>query len=234
MQFFFGTFLSDLSQSETHLSFLKRHPWLFRLLSPLLLTFGLFIASFPENGAERLPWSRTLIYYGGFIFPSNASVPHYYTAFGLQSITLAIHFSSSAKQVLSNRLFLWLGRHSYAIYLIHGTLIRTVGTWMFFGYALPTPEVKDDGSIDLGPQLQICTKLKWYTRMPFFWVLLYACAMIWTRWVDPSCARVTEMMVKKMFEEEDMRTPVRRGSSAGSSEVDEREAEKSLLTLLPR
>lgn len=234
MQMFFGTFLSDLSQSYSHQEFLRRHPWPFRIISPFLLVFGLFIASYPENGAEHRPWSRWLINYGGFIFPTNASVPHYYTAFGLQFITLAIHFSSIAKTILSNNFFLWLGKHSYAVYLIHGTLIRTIGTWMFFGYTLPKEKVRKDGTIDHGPQLQICTRLRWYAWMPVFWALLYACAMVWTRWVDPFCARVTEWMVKRVFEEEGASTPVRRNSSSASSTMDEKEAERALTSLLPR
>jgi len=169
----------------------------------------------------------------GYIFPSGASIPHYFTAFGLQFVVIAIHFSSLARTILSNNFFLWLGKHSYSVYLIHGTLIRTVGTWMFFGYTLPEETVLDDGSIDLGPQLQICTQIKWYIRMPFFWVLLYACAMSWTRWVDPLCARITEWMIKKAFDDEESRTPVRRGSSSANSAIGEKEVERSLMTLLP-
>lgn len=234
MQLFFGLFLADLSQSHTHQIQLRNNSWIFRIISPLLLIFGLFIASYPENGEAETSWSRALRGVAGYVFPSNASVPHYYTALGLQCITLAIHFSSLAKTILSNSIFLWLGKHSYAVYLIHGTLIRTVGTWMFFGYALPPETVRDDGSIDPGPQLQICTQIKWYMRMPVFWILLYLCAISWTRWIDPFCARVTELMVKKVFDDEESRTPIRRGSSSAASAVDEKEAERSLMTLLPR
>lgn len=228
MQFFFGVFLADLSQTPSHLNFLKSYPQPFRLISPLLIASGLFMASYPESEAQRLPWSRFLTNYGGFIFPFGADTPRYFTAFGLQCITLGIHTSPSAKNLLSNSFFLWLGKHSYAVYLLHGTLIRTIATWMFFGWTMPKIIVREDGSLDYGPQLQVCGRWRWYGWMPFWWIGLYSCAIAWTKWVDPVCARITESMVRCAFEEEES-VRGERSNTVTSSSSREREAEKPLL-----
>lgn len=196
MQFFFGVFLSELSQSHT-----THNVWLSRLLTPLLIFLGLCFASYPEADQKWQRWSSSMTNLSGWIFPAQSDTPKYYTSIGLNLIVLGIHLSPAMKSLLSNRYFLFLGKHSYAVYLLHGTFLRTVMTWMYLGIETPTDVTQEDGSVEAGPTLEVCGRVRWYALMPIGIALLYACAISWTRWIDPWCARITEKLAGYVFDD---------------------------------
>lgn len=173
--------------------------------APILLIAGLYLASFPETFAERAPWSAKLQYLSTFILKADADKPRYFTAFGLELIVLSIHFSPRTREILSNRLFLWLGKNSFAVYLLHGTLLRTFLTYVLYGIQLPTMEVEnEDGTFD-DVKLTIENPLKMIFWIPVFFVVLYGIANFWTGKVDPLCAewsRGIELYVFKREEKE--------------------------------
>ncbi|KAF8860641.1 hypothetical protein BDZ45DRAFT_587984 [Acephala macrosclerotiorum] len=201
MQLFFGAFLSDLSQHPPHLAWCAARKWPARVLSPILCLIGLLLASYPEDKAQWMTWSRVMGQTSVYIFPADNETPRFYSGIGLIFFALGIHFSNAMKDVLSNKYLLWFGKNSFAVYLLHGTLLRTLLVWMYFGLKTPLDIIHEDGTIEPGPPLKICGRARWYFWLPIWFVILYYIANLWTKYVDPWCARVTEKLVKYVFEE---------------------------------
>lgn len=106
------------------------------------------------------------------------------------------------KDLLANRYFLWLGKQSFAVYLIHGTLLRTLLTWMVYGVRTPRPVQNEDGVWQAGEVLKVKSWPMLVVHIPLFFVILYSLAMIWVKYVDSACARWTESLVKYVQRED--------------------------------
>jgi peptidoglycan/LPS O-acetylase OafA/YrhL len=175
------------------------------ILSPFLIFIGLVFASYPEHNPEWVGWSRALHSFSTYIIPPNKDTCRYMTAFGVSFIALGIHFSPRARALLSNRLFLWLGKNSWAVYLLHGTLIRTVVVWMLYGMTMPADVAvtNDEGETHMemghltmrGPFAQVIL-------IPIWFCLVYICAEGWMRVVDPICSRWASAIEKFMVGED--------------------------------
>lgn len=210
-------FLSELAQEPSHQAWLSARKWPGRVLSPFLILIGFVLASYPEKNPEWASWSQKMLEIGLWIFPRDVEFPRYYSALGLDFIALGIHFSGGVKGVLSNKYLLWLGKNSFAVYLLHGTLLRTVLVWMVFGVHFP-PEVQlEDGSMVPG-KLQACGRLRFWFWLPIWFALLYTMASLWTKYVDPLCARITQRLENYVFDEP-YKSP---------------QSEKSILATLPQ
>ena len=158
---------------------------------------GLYFASFPKYwmSAPLATWSGSLLVLGEKIFPLDVDYARRFTALGVQLTTLGLQICPWLQQVLSNKLFLSLGRYSFAVYLIHGTLLRSLLVWALYGITGKPwePKVGDDGQ-EVPPQ--------WLPRrfhgVPFLLVTamwlccVYYCAYVWTAYVDNWCARLTQ------------------------------------------
>jgi peptidoglycan/LPS O-acetylase OafA/YrhL len=217
MQFFFGAFLCDLSQHPGHVAWLASRKWPGRVLSPLLIIFGLYLASYPELNPDFMPWSNYMLQTSFLIFPKEAEIPRFYTGIGLLFIALGIHFSTFVKNVLSSQHLLWFGKNSFAVYLLHGTLLRTLLVWMYFGIHTPPDIINEQGQPAPGPPLKLCGRARFWFWLPIWLVILYSIANLWTKHVDPWCARLTQKIEKYVFDD-------------GKDEVEK----NNLLSPLPR
>lgn len=189
-------FLADLSNHAPVQKWSSARPWTQKILSPVLLILGLYLASYPEDHAEWSPWSASLKRFSTYILPEGYDTARYFTAYGLELITLSIHFSPRLKDILSNRYFLWLGNHSFGVYLIHGTLIRWVLTWCFYGTKVPAPVQDDKMEWHPGPDLKMRGPFVQAICYPLWFLLLYSLAHLWIEYVDPLCARWTVAIEK--------------------------------------
>ncbi|KAI9052587.1 hypothetical protein LZ554_003930 [Drepanopeziza brunnea f. sp. 'monogermtubi'] len=202
MQFFFGVFLADLSQHPPHQAWVAARTWPGRVLSPVLIFIGLLLASYPEDKAQWMKWSKIMGQTSVYIFPKDNETPRFYSGIGLIFIVLGIHFSNAVKNVLSNKYLLWFGKNSFAVYLLHGSLLRSVMVWMYFGIKTPPDVQGADGKMVPGPNLKICGRVRWYFWMPIWFVMLYWVAYLWTKHVDPLFAKMTEGLVRYVFEDQ--------------------------------
>lgn len=200
MQFFFGVFLSELSQLPAHNEWLaNKSKVLTRLVSPVLFTLGLYLASYPADHAGWTPWSRSLMTLATYIFPPGCDVPHFFTGIGIILIALAIHVSGFLKTALSSKYLLWLGKNSFAVYLLHGCLLRSILCWMVWGIHAPTDFMNSEGKLERPPPKQRGGLPQvWFSVLMFF-VVLYYLANQWMRFVDPWCARITQKLEKYMW-----------------------------------
>ena len=201
MEFFWGVFMADLQNHPSANGFLGRFPRVCRLLSLVFLAAGLTLASYPERYAHACTWSRIQQSLLEALSPSpKAELPRYASGLGLQLITIGLHFNPWMRDLLSNRWFLWLGRQSFAVYLLHGPLLRSVLCWMIFGFTLE-PEASDGNGKMFRPLIPYPGHQRLLLCLPIWLPLVYASAVAWTTYVDPWCARMTEKMVAYVLPE---------------------------------
>ncbi|KAL5355384.1 acyltransferase family-domain-containing protein [Aspergillus floccosus] len=209
MQAIYGMFLSDLSYEAAWRDFIDRHRWPRRIVAGFLAITGLLIAGYPGEHPEWATWSDIMYKAAQYIFPPEVNIGKRYTAVGVDLIIFAIYISPSTKEFLSSRLLLWLGKQSFAVYLVHGTLLRTVLCWMLYGISgQPWEEIVDengnpiydeDGNRVLPPWLPIRPPWVVAISIPAWIALVYFCASLWTNYVDPFCARITQKIENWMF-----------------------------------
>ncbi|KAI9933297.1 hypothetical protein ASPWEDRAFT_114544 [Aspergillus wentii DTO 134E9] len=210
MQAIYGMFLSDLSFDFSFREFINYHSWGRKLVALFLAISGLFIASYPGEHPEWITWSDYMFHLAQYLFPPDVNLGKRYTALGVDLVILAIYISPSTKEFLSNRLLLWLGKQSFAVYLIHGTLLRTVLCWMLYGITgQPWEETKDaDGNL-VDPQwIPLRAPSIVAISIPTWIMIVYFCASLWTRYVDTFCAAVTQKLERLMFEEDEKQPPL--------------------------
>lgn len=198
-------FLSDLAYETSFKEFVDNHSWARKMVSIPLTILGLLVASYPGEHPEWSTWSNLMFQVAQYIFPPEVNIGKRYTAVGIDMIIFAIFISPSTKDLLSNRMFLWFGKQSFAVYLVHGTLLRTVLCWMLYGItAQPWEETVDENGNPVQPPW-IPIRPPWVVAIsiPCWIVLVYICASLWTSYVDPFCAKLTQKLEKLVFVEDE-------------------------------
>ena len=209
MQFFFGTLLSDFSNHQPTLDYINARPWLRRYAPPVLMMLGLYLASYPEDHADWTNWSQQLKDWSTYVLLLKQDIPRFYTGIGMDLICIAIFLSPWLKEALSSRYLLWLGKNSFAVYLIHGTLIRTVLTWCMYGIHVPAKVQKEvEGKMEWvkGPALKNSGYGAMAVFIPLWFIMLYYLADLWTKHVDPLCAKWTAWFEKVTLNESEKQT----------------------------
>lgn len=214
MQAVYGMFLSDLSYETAFKEFIDDHKWGRRIVSSTLCICGLLICSYPGAHPEWSTWSQAMKDAAQYIFPPEVNIGRRYSALGVDLIIFAIYISPTTKEFLSSSILLWLGKQSFAVYLVHGTLLRTVLCWMLYGITgqpwegQPTDgngnPILDEQGEPLHPQW-IPLRPGWVVgiSIPAWIVLVYLSASMWTRYVDPFCAKMAQKLEKMMFQEDE-------------------------------
>lgn len=213
LQAVYGMFLSDLAHDTPFHDWVLAQKWPRRAVALSLTIIGLFIASYPGEHPEWSLWSDYLREFAYYIFPADVNIGKRYSALGLDMVILAIYLSPSTKEFLANRVLLWLGKQSFAVYLVHGTLVRTVLCWMLYGISGQpwAGEIVDEKGQpiydDFGEPMHphwIPIRAPWVVAIsiPACIALVYVCATLWTTYVDPLCAKLTQKVEKAVFEDE--------------------------------
>lgn len=203
--------LCDLTLHAPFQEMLASHQTPRRICSAILIIGGLYLASFPAHQPEWAGWSRGMLSLEWYLFPEATALPKRFTAVGVEMISLGIVLSPAIQTILSSRFFLWLGRNSFAVYLTHGTLLRTAFVWMVYGISgqRPGEPWKDftnkDGEIMEPPSgwLPRCGRVAMSFNIIIWLVLVYTCAHYWTSYVDPFCANLTQRLETLVSEDSD-------------------------------
>ena len=139
---------------------------------------------------------------GHYMFPSGVEYARYYPGLGSNVLTLGVMFNDTAKKLLSQRLFLFLGKNSFPIYLLHAPLIRTVLTWVLFGFSKRPDNGRDDKGHQMWGWLPVASTWVILIAVPLFYVFLYRVANLWSNYVDPFCGKVTQWFEDLVFRDD--------------------------------
>ncbi|CAK7272175.1 hypothetical protein SEPCBS119000_004986 [Sporothrix epigloea] len=206
MQFFFGVFLSEAQNHPASGEFLHRYPRVCRLIfCPFFLILGCFIASYPEAHPERVTWSRILHSVLSSVLPNDSDYSRFASGFGVQLMAIGLHFSPKMRDILANRVFLWLGKNSFAVYLLHGPLMRSVLAWLVFGFKTLPDTVDGEGKL-VHHNTPFPGMMHLYVCLLFWIPFNYGVAHLWTTYVDPWCANVTTKFVKLVTHDDSEKT----------------------------
>ncbi|KAH8898211.1 hypothetical protein GQ53DRAFT_711367 [Thozetella sp. PMI_491] len=212
-----GTLLAELTIHRPTQNFLATHSRVLTyVVSPLLILTGLFIGSYPHEHEDWTGWSlwlhKTFVdplgdrSVGSILVPAGSDPPRRMSSAAVQFCAIAIFLSPTLKDMLSSRLLQWLGKHSFAVYLVHGTILRTVGMWIVYGISgepWNEPRFNEDGTQKDPEWIRPKSSFHKMVAAIVFVSLTYTAAWAWMKWVDSACANATEWLAKKVFEEED-------------------------------
>lgn len=197
MQFFWGTLIADLQNSDTAAALLMRRPRISAVLSGVFVFWGLTFASFPESNAEWMTWSRFLMDSMRPILPRNADFPGFSSGIGLEFITFGIFLSPMLQRLLSSKYLLFLGRMSFAVYLLHGTLLKTTLVWMLYGVQT-LPDHEDQNGNMVQTRLRYPGHISLIAWQIVWLPMLYGIANLWMTYVDSWCERMTNKLVERV------------------------------------
>jgi peptidoglycan/LPS O-acetylase OafA/YrhL len=120
--FIFGIILADFTQNYSNaLKIFSRGviPW-------ILLTLGLLFSSYP-NYVDQSDLTNT--FYG--VLPHLRGLGGGYSMFGAVIVFTAVLINPRLQKMLSGKGFVFLGRISYAMYVIHFLLLGSFSSWLF-------------------------------------------------------------------------------------------------------
>jgi hypothetical protein len=191
---FFGIFLAEFQMDDLTNAFISTKPLIASIISTCTIIFGGYIASYPEANIEALAWSRGLHTFFTYILPTDPDYGHFSSSIGLMCICFGITLSPFLQKALSSKYLLFFGRMSFAVYLLHHSMMKTVLTWMLYGIHTKPAHMNDQNEPEI-------TKLEYPGHMVFFlwsvvwWPMLYGVAFLWTQHVDPRCERLANKLV---------------------------------------
>ena len=200
---FAGILFAEMSLDKDVQEWAENHPYIRTVASAFCILLGMFFCSYPEENPEWAGWSNSMTKFGDYIFPNGVEYARYYPGLGSNVLTLGVMYNDTAKELLSNRFFLFLGKNSFPIYLLHAPMIRTFLTWCLFGFSSRPDGGKDDQGHDLPPGwLPVASTWVVLIVLPLFYVLLYRLANLWSNYVDPFCGTVTQWFEDLVFRDD--------------------------------
>lgn len=139
---FLGITLGELSLSEFPKLAAPYSPY----VSPPTILLSLFLMSYPGSFERNASWSIWLHDFAISHLPQEVhfAIERFYGSLGGLLLIIGIIISPHLRWALARPPFLWLGKVSFAIYLVHGMFLRTIFAWLLhLGQSL-TPMTEHD------------------------------------------------------------------------------------------
>jgi hypothetical protein len=207
-QFLYGVILCDVGSEKGFRDVINSYPKVRRAVLTMLIVVGWYVACYPGEHYEWAAWSVQLKNIGDWIIPLGAaSYPKRFTAIGWDLMVTGIWLSPSLQSMFSNKLFMWVGRNSFAVYLTHGTVLKVGLARLIYGWSTSPYHVEQpkDGQGD-AIEHYIPRSTNWFVwalAIPTFFVVEYTIAHLWTTYVDSQCAKATKWLEDAMFEKDE-------------------------------
>ncbi|KAF2662590.1 hypothetical protein K491DRAFT_733970 [Lophiostoma macrostomum CBS 122681] len=204
-QFLYGVLLCDIGSEPRFRQWVNEWTRTRRAIQTSLIILGIYVASYPGERPEWADWSAQLHDIGDYIFPAGTAEYHKrWSAVGWCLMVVGIWMSPTMQGIFSNKLFMWFGRNSFAVYLTHGTVLRVFAARMIYGWSgEPFSITQNENGDPVHHWLKRSGPLTFMVAIPVFFVVEYTIAHYWTTYVDAWCAKATKLLEDAMFESED-------------------------------
>jgi peptidoglycan/LPS O-acetylase OafA/YrhL len=116
--------------SQITVSGLRNCTTLVHALPLMGFMFSLYILSFPDESPEKSPGYINMIAYTPAHYVVLGLVNRFWLAIGAFICVLSINFSPFLQGVFNTRLAQYLGKISFALYIVHGPILYTIGVRM--------------------------------------------------------------------------------------------------------
>jgi peptidoglycan/LPS O-acetylase OafA/YrhL len=164
----------------------------------LMIIVGMFMAGYPQDAQQNAHWSHVMQRMMHSMTPKDSDVRRYWDHLGASTVLLGIFFSRNARNVLTSKVFNFLGRVSFPVYLMHNTFIKSVLTWMVYLPSYLNPPRNEKGE---QMDLQRGSTTHVFIAVAVFYYLLYRTALFWVDHIDPICAKLVSKATRWAYGE---------------------------------
>ena len=201
---FAGILLAELHQSDIPL----RLSAISLIYTPFLLFLSLFLMSFPAEFQDQARWSNFLLKLHYKVFPKNAFVDRSWPAVGGMLLCFTIIMSPHLRKALSHRVFLWLGKISFPLYLLHGSFMRSILAWMLFANQdLTEMEERNGADVFVTMKYPLPSSTTFYIVIPIFFPILFTATHLWAAKVEPHFGAITKKAEEVLCGKKDTARP---------------------------
>ena len=186
---FSGVLLPELHNPDIPIR-ISPFSWIYT--GPLTL-LSLFLMSFPSEFQRQTRWSYFLYRLHYRVFPANAFIDRSWTSVGSMLLCFTAVMSPHLRRVLTHRVLLWLGKISFPLYLLHGSFMRSILSWLLFANQ-SLVEMQEHN----GQQAYVVMKYPlpstptfWFV-IPIFFAILFPAAHLWTVMIEPHFGAITK------------------------------------------
>jgi peptidoglycan/LPS O-acetylase OafA/YrhL len=163
----------------------------------LTLPVSLFLMSYPPSLPETASWSAALT----DLLPHLPETPEPFRllpSIGAFLLVSGVITSPGAKRALATPAAARLGRASFAIYLLHGMVLRSVFAWvLFWGAELEDVDIEDPtGRRDwvVASRYAVPGAGRCVVAVAVAVLVLAGAVLVWVRWVERWCGAVAGMV----------------------------------------
>lgn len=188
-----GMFIAELSYDQSDLKPFLGNSKLSKAVPIAVLVVGIIVAGYPERHPEWCSWSNSLRIIGMNIFRPGAELSRNWGSVGASLILVGILFWPSAKTFLAHPLLVWTGKVSFAVFLIHSFLIRSLFCSMLYTHSTPPNDI-DPGKTTNAHSLQRAHGLNLITISLIFFPFLYLMAHLWSTHVESRCDQISQLV----------------------------------------
>jgi peptidoglycan/LPS O-acetylase OafA/YrhL len=166
----------------------------------VVVASSLFIMSYPGSFAESASWSSHMLIFAKAYFPAEAlhAIERMYGSIGGVLLIQGIIVSPHARWLLSRPPMLWLGKVSFAVYLLHGMFLRTIFAWLLhIGTSMQTfTEPNGQGKFYAVERLSLPGLLQRAMATVVTIVCIGLASHVWNAKLEPIFARITNRLEK--------------------------------------
>lgn len=192
-----GIFFAELSMFSSITSFATNRTIFSKALTVTLLIAGLFLLSFPNSHPEWTPWFNPIVEFGKVFYPAGSNQFSITCYIGTFMILLAVMLSTTFQWFLVRPIFLWLGKISFPLYLLHGPLLRSFLCWILYAGIYPRYEEQPTptGAIAFVPvNLDLPSGFRLVVCLPVYFAVVLGLSHVWTEKVEPRLGRFTKFI----------------------------------------
>lgn len=207
MNVFVGVILAELSIIMPTLNNSAGFRTAVALITVPLALFALVFMSMPMDNYGSTTWSATIMDFFQPVFPFYTEPPRQVISLGAQLLCLSVVLSPLIRQIFTLAPLLWLGKVSFAIYLLHGPLMRSVLSWCLYFGSTPLEIPSEVNAVPPVLLYPLPGGFRVTTSVIVFLAVLGGVAHLWTVRMEPVFGRMTKKAEDLMFAKENSMSP---------------------------